>query len=156
MWSALASIILGLCGWFLAKLLFEPLKEIIDLRREAQECLIVHGDLASDAPADERRLAADTFRRVGAGLVSRHFAAYPWVRWAYNSGLRWDIHSAGDILIGVGMSIQFKGFSRPNIGPEVGLIRNSLRLPLPKPSEIMRALTKNMSKPAPIEPGDLY
>jgi hypothetical protein len=75
MWSAIASVVLGLCGWGIAKLLFEPLKEIIDLRREAQECLIVYGDLHKDAPADERRDAAETFCRIGAGLVSHHYAA---------------------------------------------------------------------------------
>jgi hypothetical protein len=80
MWSAIASVILGVIGWALAKLLFEPLKEIIDLRREAQECLLVYGDLSRDAPSDERHAAAQAFRRVGAGLVSRHLAAYRWVK----------------------------------------------------------------------------
>jgi len=32
-----ASIILGAMGWVLARLIFEPMKEIVDLRREAQE-----------------------------------------------------------------------------------------------------------------------
>jgi hypothetical protein len=155
MWSALATFIFGICGWGFAKLVFEPLKEIIDLRREAQECLITHGDLSKDAPADDRRFAADTFCRIGAGLVSRHFAAYPWVRWAY-LGLRWDIHSAGVMLIRIGKSIQFTGFSQPNLAAEVGLIRNSLRLPPPEQSPIDRALTERMTEPAPIEPGDLW
>jgi hypothetical protein len=45
MWSALASIVLGAVGWGVTRLLFEPMKEIVDLRHEAQECLIVHGNL---------------------------------------------------------------------------------------------------------------
>jgi hypothetical protein len=77
--------------------LFEPLKEIVDLRREAQECLIAYGDLPREAPPDDRRNTAGAFRRIGAGLVSRHYAPYPWAIWTYGFVLRWwqwDIHSA--------------------------------------------------------------
>lgn len=35
MWAALITIILGGIGWGIAKLLFEPLKEIVDLHRQA-------------------------------------------------------------------------------------------------------------------------
>ena len=62
MWAAIASIILGALGWGFARLVFEPMKEIVDLRREAQECLIIHGNLAKDAPAEDRRAASDTLR----------------------------------------------------------------------------------------------
>ncbi|ACB97334.1 hypothetical protein Bind_3790 (plasmid) [Beijerinckia indica subsp. indica ATCC 9039] len=61
MWSALASFLLGVLGWVVPKLLIEPGKEIFDLRRETQESLIIYGDLPKDAPADERRLAAEIF-----------------------------------------------------------------------------------------------
>ena len=37
MFAAMFSIILGVTGWIIAKLIFEPAKEILDLRREAQE-----------------------------------------------------------------------------------------------------------------------
>jgi hypothetical protein len=79
------------------------MKEIVDLRREAQDCVIVYGNLAKDAPAEERRAASDAFRRIGAGLVSRHIAGYPWVR-GRCAWLGWDIHSAGTIggVSGVG------------------------------------------------------
>lgn len=89
MWVAIATVLLGGLGWGIAYFLFEPLREIVDLRREAQECLIMHGNIAKDAPPDERRTAADAFRRVGAGLVSRHLTAYPWVAWSYG---RWLGH----------------------------------------------------------------
>jgi hypothetical protein len=65
MWAAIGSIVLGVIGWAGAKLLFEPIKEIVDLRREAQECLIVFGNLSKDAPPDDRGLAAGAFRRIG-------------------------------------------------------------------------------------------
>jgi hypothetical protein len=34
----------------IAKLFLEPVKEMFDLRREAQECQIVYGDLSKDVP----------------------------------------------------------------------------------------------------------
>lgn len=155
MWSAIASVVLGLCGWGIAKLLFEPLKEIIDLRRKAQECLIVYGDLHKDASPDERREAAETFCRIGAGFVSHHYAAYPWVTWTYTSGLRWDIHSAGEMLIRIGKGIQSIGYSWPNNSTDASLIRQCLRLPYPEPSPLDRELTAHAAKPAPLDPRDL-
>jgi len=87
MGTALATIALGAFGWMIAKLLFEPMKEIADLGRQAQEVLIVYGNLSKDAPSEERRTAAQAFRGTGAGLVSRHIAAWAWVKWCYERRL---------------------------------------------------------------------
>lgn len=155
MWTAILTIILGGIGWGIAKLLFEPLKEIVDLRRQAQECLIAYGDLSKDAPADERRAAADAFRHIGAGLVSRHYAPYPWASWTYDYALRrlgWDIHSAGNLLISIGNGTQSAGFSWANNSPLVMLIRQNLKLPAPERSPTERALAENAARPAPLSP----
>jgi hypothetical protein len=74
MWSSLFTLGLGAGGWWISKFLFEPLKEIYDLRRDVQECLIIHGDLSKDAPEDQRGAAATTFLHLGAGLVARDLA----------------------------------------------------------------------------------
>lgn len=148
MWSAIFSILLGAIGWGGGRLLFEPIKEIVDLRREVQECLIVHGNLSKDALAEERRAASDTFRRIGAGLVSRHIAAYPWVKWFCETCLRWDIHSAGAFLIGIGNRIQFEGYSFVSVSPTVPLIRKCLGLPTPGTPPMTEALTEHVSAPA--------
>jgi hypothetical protein len=153
MWSALASIILGAVGWGVTRLLFEPMKEIVDLRREAQECLIIHGNLAKDASAEERRAASDAFRRIGAGLVSRHIAAYPWVRRCYTR-FGYDIHSAGTLLISLGNSTQFEGYTLANLSPTVALIRRSLKLATPETPPLIQALVENAGEPGSIEPAD--
>jgi hypothetical protein len=153
MWSALASIILGVIGWIIARFLFEPMKEIADLRREAQECLIFHGNVAKDAPAEERRAASDAFRRIGAGLVSRHIAAYTWVRWCC-AWLGWDIHSAGALLISLGNSIQFEGFSLANLSPTVAHVRGCLKLPAPETPPMVQTLVEHAGQPGSIEPED--
>jgi hypothetical protein len=157
MWSAIASIILGATGWGFARLVFEPMKEIMDLRREAQECLIIHGNLAKDAPTEDRRAASDTFRRIGAGLVSRHIAAhpwYPWVRWCCTR-LGWDIHSAGALLISLGNSTHFEGYTLANLSPLVVHIRCCLKLPTPETPPRVRALVEHAAQSGIIEPGDL-
>jgi hypothetical protein len=143
MFGGLVSIVLGVCGWMIAKLLFEPAKEILELRREAQEYLIIYGNLSADAPLEERRMAADSFRRVGAGLSSRHIAAYPWVRAAFRR-LSWDIHSAGELLLGLANGTQFQGFSRANTSPTAQFIRDCLRLPPIEQSAMQHALTENL------------
>ncbi|HEV3186040.1 MAG TPA: hypothetical protein VGZ49_14235 [Xanthobacteraceae bacterium] len=146
---------LGALGWAFAKLLFEPVKEIVDLRREAQEALIVHGNLSKDASPDDRCAAAEAFRRVGAGLVSRGIAAYPWVKWFCETCLRLDIRSAGTMLIGIGNTTQFDGFSVANASPVVLLIRNALRLPSLEQPPMIRELMAHAGRPAPIEPSEL-
>jgi hypothetical protein len=154
MWSALASIVLGAVGWGVTRLLFEPMKEIVDLRREAQECLIVHGNLGKEAPAEERQTASDAFRRIGAGLVSRHLAAaYPWVRWCC-ALLGGDIHSAGAMLISLGNSTQFEGFTLANLSPTVAHVRHCLKLPTPKKPPMVQTLVEHAGQPADIEPED--
>jgi len=132
----------------IAKLFLDPVKEILEFRCEAQECLIVYGDLSKDAPTDERRMAAEAFRRVGAGLVSRYIAAYPWVRWYVR---RWDIHSAGAFLIGIANSTQFEGLSHANASPTVRLIRDCLRLPSLEQPPMIRALMESAATPRSIE-----
>src|SRR5215831_9623306 len=124
MW-AFGGLVLGVIGWFVTRFLFEPFKEVSDLRRETQEVLIIHGNLSKDAPPDERRSTSDAFRRVGAALVARHLAAWPWVT-ALFKFLGWDVHSAGEMLISIGNSTQFDGFSMASLSPPVTLIRECL------------------------------
>jgi len=153
MWAAIASFLVGAGGWAFARLLFEPLKEIIDLRREVQECLIIYGNLSRDAPAEERHAASEAFRRIGAGLTSRHIAAYPWVKWSYETRFRWDIHSAGAFLISIGNTTQFDGFSFANVSPTALLIRECLRLPPPEKPAMIRELEAHAGQPPSEEPG---
>jgi hypothetical protein len=144
----LLGIFLGVIGWFFTKLMFEPTKELFDLRRETQECLIIHGNVGKDAPAEERRAASDAFRRLGAGFVSRHVAAYPWVRWCWTRWPGWDIHSAGELLISLGNTTQFEGYSMAGISPVVGFIRNSLKLPAPARSPVLQDLFAHARQPS--------
>jgi hypothetical protein len=147
MWSALASIFLGAVGWGVTRLIFEPMNEIVGLRREAQECLIFHGNLGKEAPAAERRAASDEFRRIGTGLVSHHFAAYPWMRRCC-AFLGWDIHGAGALLISLGNSTWFEGYSVASLSPTVADIRRCPKLPTPPIPEIFRGLFEDGGQPA--------
>lgn len=148
MWAAIFSFILGIIGWCVSKLLFEPWREIANLRRQAQEYLILHGNLSKDAPRDQRNSTASAFRQIGAALVSRHEAAFPWDRWLYATVCKWDIHSAGELLIGIGNTTQFEGYSMVTVSPTVVHIRDALRLPTPTSSPVVRALRENASQVA--------
>jgi hypothetical protein len=120
------------------------------------ECMIVYGDLPPDVPTEQRKLAGEAFRRIGAGLVSRHYSAYSWVRWFYTRApIAWDIHSSGERLIRIGNGIQFSQISSPNNLADVTLIRRSLRLPDPEPSPVDREVMALTAQPAPIRSGDL-
>lgn len=149
MWAAVFSFLLGVLGWIVSRLFFEPIKEILDLRRETQEALIAHGDLQPDAPGEARRAAAATFRRIGTGLVSRYIAAYPWVNWLCRKCPSLDIHSAGELLIGLANSTEFGGYSRVRVSPTTPLIRTCLKLKTPPTPPTIQAMMDNMSRPAP-------
>ena len=155
MWSSLFMLGLGVGGWWISKFLFEPLKEIYDLRRDVQECLIIHGGLSKDAPDDQRAAAATSFSRLGAGLVARDLAAYSWVRWFCGKVLRLDIYSAGGLLIGIGNDTRLSGFSFASLSPTIPRIRQSLRLPAPRTPPMIRAMQEHAGQPDTIEPEDL-
>ena len=151
MWSALSSIVLGIIGWWISKLVFEPVKELVDLRRETQEALFLFGNLEKDAPIEEREEAAATFRRIGAGFASRHLAAYPWVTWCCKKILKWDIYSAGSALMGMGHLVRFEGFSNPNLAPTMPRLRSDLRLPPPAYPKSFLDARAQMGAPNPPE-----
>jgi len=135
--------------------LFEgPVRRSWTCGRQAQECLILHGYLPADAPADERLECAPEFRKIGAGLVSRHIASYPWVRWCIRY-LGWDIHSAGAMLIGIGDSTRKEAFSNASLSATVALIRASLRLSPPEQAPMIRELLAHAARPAPLDRGTL-
>jgi hypothetical protein len=136
--------------WVTDKLLLGPSKEICELRRSALECLTLYGALSKDASPEQRRIAGEEFRRIGAGLLSRHVTAGRLVRWWYESRKGWDIHSAGEMLISIGNGTEFGGFSFAAASPLTMLIRECLRFPAPEPSPIMRELMAHVSQPAPI------
>jgi hypothetical protein len=101
----------------------------------------------------DRRAASDAFRRIGAGLVSRYLAAaYPWVRWCC-AFVGWDIHHAGALLISLGNSTQFEGYSLANLSPPVADIRRCLNLPAPNPP-MLQTLIERAGQPGSIEPDD--
>jgi hypothetical protein len=133
MWSAIGSFLLGACGWVIARFLFEPFKEIMDLRRKTQAELIFQGNLSTGTSEEERADASVSFRRIGVDLTAQHLATYPWMRWICSFLLRWDVHSAGEMLITLGNSLQFEGFSMasPEVARTVNCIRKALRLPMP-------------------------
>lgn len=145
MLSTVATIFFGAVGWLVTWFFFEPIKAIVDLRREAQECLIFHGNLAKNAPADERRAASDAFRHIGVRFVSRHIAAYPWVRWCC-TWLGWDIHTAGTLLIGLGNSTQFEDYSVAQFSPNIAHLRRCLKLGAPDPPQVLQSLVEHTGK----------
>lgn len=148
MWPAITSFLFGAVGWFSVKFFFEPWSEIAVHRREAQECLIVYADLSPSASIEQRKAAAEAFRRIGAGLVSRHIAAHWWVR--KYSCWRGDIHSAGLLLIGIGNDVQQNGLSNLHALPIVELIRKSLWLRSPGKPPLIGELMDMAGAPAPI------
>lgn len=139
MWPAVVSLFSAVGGWFLAKLLAEPLLSIYELRLNTQEVLILYGNLKADAPATERDAAAGRFRTVGAAMVTAHLAAWPWVRWFYRRLLRWDPYSAGELCMGFGRLIEGR-YSQLNLSPEMPDLRQLLRLPTPRATDRRRLL----------------
>jgi hypothetical protein len=122
----------------------------VELRREAQKILIVHGNIGKDTPIKECQDTGDAFCRVGAALVSRHVAEYPWLRILYEKWLGWDIHSAGEFILGLGNEIKYADSYVSSVSPTVVLIRDALRLPPIRRSSVRAALEENAAMPGPL------
>jgi hypothetical protein len=141
MLSALLSIISGALAGGFAALVVLPVQQISDLRRQAQEAMILYGRLQNDASPAERQAAADMFRRIGAGFVSHYLARFRWTLLALRC-LTWrklDIHSAGELLLNFYRLTHYGNLINLELHPDWEKLRKSLALPPLTVSPVVQA-----------------
>jgi hypothetical protein len=126
MWSAIASILLGIVGWCVASFLATPFLDFLNLRRRVHEEVIFTGNIdAMVAGKPEYEKAVNTLRRLGAKVQATNVAAAPPLLWFLR--IRgYDLRRAGRSLIGLSNSLAETDDIRR---PHTNSIQKGLRLP---------------------------
>jgi hypothetical protein len=143
MWSAIASILLGVIGWFAASFFAKPLIDFLNLRSQVHEEIIFTGNvgaMVTDTPAYDK--AVDSLRRLGARVQAANVSASKPLRW-FLSRAGYDLHKAGGGLIGLSNSLITTDGSR---ALQTNSIQVGLRLPRDYDDELLRQVVERMGK----------
>lgn len=128
MWSAIASILLGLIGWFAASFLGKPFIDFQNLRAQVNEEVIFTANLDPIAAGTQRYdkvydSAVESLRRLGAKMQATNATATSPLRW-FLSQQGYDLVGAGTNLIGLSNSL-----AKPDRANHIDKIQAALKLP---------------------------
>ena len=128
MWSAIASVLLGLVGWFAARFFGTPFLDFHNLRTQVHEEVIFTANLnpiAAETPRYDKAYdnAAESLRRLGAKVQATNVTATRPLRW-FLSKQGYDLVDAGKNLIGLSNSL-----AMPDRAHHIDKIQAALKLP---------------------------
>ena len=130
MWSAIASFLLGVVGWFVTNFFGKPLLDFLNLRSQVHEEIIFTGNV--DAMVEHKAnydKAVESLRRLGAKVQATNVSvsSLPFVplRW-FLSKQGYDLVRAGRGLIGLSNSLASTDDSRAH---HINSIQTGLKLP---------------------------
>jgi hypothetical protein len=104
MWSAIASLLLGTIGWFVASFFGKPLLDFLNLRSQVHEEVILAGNIGPMRAGTSDYRAIERLRRLGAQVRATSITASPLLRW-YLSKAGYDLKKAAGGLIGLSNSL---------------------------------------------------
>jgi hypothetical protein len=152
MWSAIASVLLGVVGWLGVSFVGKPLLDFLNLRSQVHEEIIFTGNVGPMATGgSDYEKAEDSLRRLGAKVHATNATASLPLRW-YLSKAGYDLVRAGGGLIGLCNSLRDdpSNFVRAR---HTNSIQVGLNLPRDRNDESMRLLKETWERrhggPAP-------
>jgi hypothetical protein len=144
MWSAIASVLLGVAGWFAASFFAKPLLDFLNLRSQVHEEIIFSGNvgtMVANTPIYEK--AVDSLRRLGAKVQAVNVTASPPLDW-FLSRAGYNLGKAGSSLIGLSNSLANPDGSR---ALHINFIQVGLRLPRDYDDEHLRQVVERIRHP---------
>jgi hypothetical protein len=126
MWSAIASFLLGVVGWFVTGFFGKPLLDFLNLKSLVHEEIVFTGNVdAMVASTANYDTAVVSLRRLGAKVQATNVSASPPLQW-FLSVRGYDLVKAGRGLIGLSNSLASTDGSRAH---HMNRIRAALKLP---------------------------
>ena len=102
MWSAIASVLLGVVGWLGVSFVGKPLLDFLNLRSQVHEAIIFTGNVGPMATGgSDYEKAEDSLRRLGAKVHATNATA--------SLPLRWYLSKAGYDLVRAGGGCRYAG-----------------------------------------------
>lgn len=142
MWSAIASLLLGISGWFATSFVAKPLLDFLNLRSLVLEEMIFTAnvnEIVEGTPAYWN--AVEALRRLGAKVQATEVTASPLLRW-FLSKWGYDLAIAGRNLIGLSNSLNLSGRHL-----HADQIEKGLRLPRTSSSDCLEMIKEEMWHP---------
>lgn len=126
MWAAIASILLGVVGWFVVSFVTKPLLDFLNLKTQVHEEIVFTGNVgAMVAGTANYDKAVDSIRRLGAKVQATNVSLWLPLRW-FLSIFRYDLAKAGGGLIALSNSLASTDGSR---ALHINSIQMALNLP---------------------------
>jgi hypothetical protein len=145
MWSAIASILLGVVGWIAASFFAKPLLDFLNLKSQVHEEIVFTGNIgtmvAGTANYDK---AVNSLRRLGAKVQATNVSASRPLAW-FLSVFGYDLPKAGGGLIGLSNSLASTDGSR---ALHINSIQAALKLPRDYTDDYLRSVLRKMSSGA--------
>jgi len=141
MWSAIASILLGISGWLLASFFGKPWLDFMSLRSQVHEETIFTANVGGLADADDLRDAALSLRRLAAKMGATSVAA-PRVLRRYLSLRGYDLDKAKGGLAGLSNSLASSDGGR---ALHLNRVQVGLRLPRDFDDLQLRTISERIS-----------
>lgn len=139
MWSAIASILLGVAGWVVASFFGKPLLDFLNLKSQVHEEIFftrnVDAMVTGTANYDK---AVDSLRRLGAKVQAANVSASPPLGW-FISKCGYDLVKAGGGLIGLSNSLAAVDGSR---ALHINSIQEALKLPRDYTDDYLRRVLR--------------
>jgi hypothetical protein len=142
MWSAIASLLLGISGWFATSFVAKPLLDFLNLRSLVLEEMIFKANvdrIVEGTPA--YWTAVESLRRLGAKVQATDVTASPLLRW-FLSKWGYDLATAGRNLIGLSNSLNLSGRHL-----HADRIEKGLRLPRTSSDDFLDMIKVEMQHP---------
>jgi hypothetical protein len=139
MWSAIASLLLGIMGWIVTSFVAKPLLDFLNLRSLVLEEMIFTANvnqIVEGTPA--YWTAAESLRRLGAKVQATDVTAPPLLR-SFLSKWGYDLTTAGSNLIGLSNSLNLRGRH-----VHADRIEKGLRLPRTSTNEFLDTIKEEI------------
>jgi hypothetical protein len=142
MWSAIASVLLGVAGWFVASFFAKPLLDFLNLKSQVHEEIVFTANVGvMRAGTAEYDKAVDSIRRLGAKVQATKVSASLPLGW-FLSIFGYDLAKAGGSLIGLSNSLASTDGSR---ALHTNSIQAGLKLPRDYTDDYLRHVIEQIS-----------
>jgi hypothetical protein len=139
MWSAIASLLLGIAGWFATSFVAKPLIDFLNLRSLVLEEMIFTANVSQIVEGTPAYwTAVESLRRLGAKVQATDVTAPPLLR-SFLSKWGYDLTTAGRDLIGLSNSLNLRGRHL-----HADRIEKGLRLPRTSTNEFLDTIKEEI------------
>jgi hypothetical protein len=140
MWSAIASVFLGIFGWLVTSFFAKPLLDFLNLRSQVLEEMVFTANV-KDPNMIVYKSAVESLRRLGAKVQATDVTALPPLR-CFLSKRGYSLGVVGSNLIGLSNSLNVPGRHL-----HVDKIEKGLRLPRTSTDEFIAAVKGEIRDP---------